>query len=99
MMTAFRIGKVVCTQTIDKMMQENLSFASWVTVCLERHCSGDWGDISEEDKEMNDESVRQEREGGFPDSLMSSYEFGTMEIWIITESDRSVTTVLLPEEY
>lgn len=98
-MVAFKTGKVVCTQSIDRMMRNDPNFASWATVCLERHCSRDWGDISENDKEMNDESVRQEKEGGFPDMLMSSYRFGTMEIWIMTESNRSVTTLLLPEEY
>lgn len=98
-MSLFRTGQTVCTGSIDVMMRSDPCFASWVASCLERHCTGDWGDISEDDWEMNDESVRQEKERGFPDSLMSNYKFETMDIWIITESDRTITTILLPEEY
>ena len=58
------------------------------------HAQGDWGTMCDEDKQLNDKAV----DGG--DRLMSSYLLsdGT-KIWIITEWDRSVTTILLPDEY
>lgn len=59
-----------------------------------RHARGDWGDVCETDVKLNDEALeRGER-------VLSSYELsdGT-EIWIITEWDRSATTLLLPREY
>jgi hypothetical protein len=61
---------------------------------LARHVYGDWGEISEEDAAENEISVTQ----GF--RVLSAYTLsdGT-RIWIITEADRSVTTILLPEEY
>lgn len=61
---------------------------------LRRHVAGDWGDVSAADAQVNDESLS----GG--GRLMSSYctSSGT-KIWLITEADRSVTTLLLPEEY
>ena len=63
--------------------------------CLMRHHQGDWGELCEEDKQENDYAV--EHEG----RLLSAYEIGEdkTKIWIITEWDRSVTTILLPEEY
>lgn len=61
---------------------------------LQRHSKGDWGDLDDEDKATNDAALKD------GDRLLSAYESsqGT-RFWIITEADRSVTTVLLPEDY
>ena len=61
---------------------------------LHRHSHGDWGDLSEEDKALNDQAV--EGEG----RILSAYslEDGT-RVWIISEWDRSASTILLPSEY
>ena len=61
---------------------------------LVRHLAGDWGDVDEDDRRENELSLIH----GF--RLLSAYTLksGT-KIWIITEADRTVTTVLLPEEY
>jgi hypothetical protein len=59
-----------------------------------RHSRGDWGEVGEDDCEENELSLRE----GF--RLLSSYRGGNdTKFWVITEYDRSVTTVLLPEEY
>ena len=61
---------------------------------LARHQRGDWGDLEEEDKLQNVESVREGNQ------LLSAYEIQPgIRVWIITEWDRSVTTILLPEDY
>jgi len=61
---------------------------------LQRHLSGDWGDLCIEDQQENQLSLQQGLR------LMSAYVISsTQKIWIITEADRSATTVLLPEEY
>jgi len=62
--------------------------------CLLRHATGDWGEMCEEDKAANDKALER---GG---RLFSAYRnaCGT-KFWIITEQDRSATTILLPEEY
>ena len=61
---------------------------------LSRHLRGDWGDLCEEDKTENELSLKY----GF--RLMSSYQVtDTEKIWVITEADRSITTLLLPSEY
>jgi hypothetical protein len=61
---------------------------------LVRHVTGDWGNLGPYDKEENATSVKH----GF--RILSSYHLGNGEkLWIITEADRSVTTLLLPSEY
>jgi hypothetical protein len=58
-----------------------------------RHARGDWGDISPEDAAENELALRE----GF--RLLSAYGRGERRFWVITEADRSATTILLPEDY
>jgi len=60
---------------------------------LRRHVAGDWGDLCKEDRDLNDRALVTEGR------LFSSYTLGNDKLWIITEWDRSVTTLLLPSEY
>jgi hypothetical protein len=63
---------------------------------LKRHCIGDWGELDVEDKRRNDLAL----ENG--ERLFSAYiKKGPKiwKVWIITEADRSVTTILFPDEY
>lgn len=61
---------------------------------LSRHLRGDWGDLDQEDKAENELSLKQGLR------LMSNYRVTEAEaLWVITEADRSVTTLLLPSEY
>ena len=61
---------------------------------LARHQSGDWGDVSEDDRRENEFSL------GSQLQLLSAYQSQTgAKFWILTEADRSATTVLLPSEY
>ena len=60
---------------------------------LARHASGDWGDMSQEDKEHNNQSLTSNK-----GQLFSSYSTPVGKVWIITEYDRTITTVLIPSE-
>ena len=85
----FPLGRMVATSNaLSKLTHED------ILISLGRHVRGDWGDVCEEDREENELSLK----NGF--RLMSIYQ-GTngTKFWIITEADRSVTTVLLPEDY
>ncbi|MCB9140491.1 MAG: hypothetical protein H6642_19330 [Caldilineaceae bacterium] len=63
-------------------------------VLLSRHSQGDWGDLCDADRQENERALKR---GG---RLFSAYNIGAkVRIWIITESDRSATTLLLPMEY
>ena len=61
---------------------------------LARHVSGDWGDLCADDKQANDDAIVS------GDRILSAYILSTgVKVWIITESNRQATTVLLPDEY
>jgi hypothetical protein len=60
---------------------------------LARHATGDWGDLCAFDRRQNEIALRNGHR------VLSSYEVPAGRVWIITEADRSVTTMLLPEEY
>lgn len=84
----FPLGDVVMTPGVM-----DLSVAGTLD-CLRRHETGDWGDLGPEDKATND--IALQGQGG---RLLSAYTVDEEKIWIITEADRSVTTILLPSEY
>jgi len=87
----FPLGDVVATpgalDALCEAQQEPLEL-------LRRHQTGDWGDLDEEDKAENEFSLTHDLR------LLSAYTLPTqVKIWVITEWDRSVTTLLLPSEY
>lgn len=87
----FSLGQTVATPgaiaALEKAGQSPAEF-------LSRHARGEWGDLSEEDRQENKFSL----ERGF--RLLSSYRTNAGDkIWVITEADRSATTLLLPSEY
>lgn len=84
----FPLGQVVITANAVHQLDTIA-----VHEALRRHAAGDWGDISPNDACENELSLRE----GF--RLLSAYGTGERKFWIITEADRSLTTVLLPEDY
>lgn len=68
-------------------------FARELRDCLARHFSGDWGDVDAGDSALNDASV------GEGSRILSAYQLCGHKIWILTEADRSRTTILFPSEY
>jgi hypothetical protein len=84
----FPLGQVAITANASVRLSTEEVFTA-----LKRHASGDWGDLCPEDTLANDTALDQ---GG---RLFSAYGHGHHRFWIITEADRSVTTVLLPEDY
>ena len=89
--THFALGQTFITPGAEEALQ----IAGQTSIeFLRRHMSCDWGEISDEDAQENDFSLIE----GF--RLLSSYHTGKgQQLWIITEADRSATTVLLPSEY
>lgn len=99
-MSLFETGPVVTTPGIREMMNLGSQAIETIQNCLDRHCRGDWGNLCDDDKQLNQDSLDEEKEKGFTyDSLFSSYETDFGKIYIITECDRSVTIILTPEEY
>ncbi len=90
-MSKFPLGQTVITRAAAATFE-----SEFVQACLARHHDGDWGDLDPEDAKMNDAGLGEEH----PDRLHSSYKAPDGgKLWVITEWDRSVTTVLLPEDY
>lgn len=89
----FQTGQVMMTVGVQNLIAKETIKDFDITKCIRRHVTGDWGDLCEEDKITNNKAlIGQGR-------LFSSYELNGVKIWVITEWDRSVTTILLPDEY
>jgi hypothetical protein len=91
MAARFFLGQLVATpgalQALEEAGQGALEF-------LSRHQHGDWGELTEEDRKENEFSVLNDLR------ILSAYMLTTgVKIWLITEADRSATTILLPAEY
>ncbi len=87
----FPLGQIVATTGALEALDR---YAINAMDLIKRHQSGDWGNVPPGDAEENQRSV----ENGW--RVLSSYAIsGNQNLWIITEADRSVTTLLLPEEY
>jgi hypothetical protein len=89
--TRFCPGQVVATPAaLDALSSDEIQSA------LNRHLAGDWGDCDPEDRDANELALQSD------ERLFSVYhtrDGERKEFWIITEADRSATTVLLPEDY
>ena len=93
----FSPGQIVATPGAIDATTPNLR--GWL---LDKHLSGDWGHVDDEDKATNDDTVKNDGR------ILSAYDidflkpckgYGDNCLWIITEADRSVTTLLLPDEH
>ncbi|MEZ6131312.1 MAG: hypothetical protein R3C59_21765 [Planctomycetaceae bacterium] len=84
----FDVGQLYMTRGVAEGIDEDDVFNALV-----RHLDGDWGDVDEHDRQMNDNAV------SFGGRLLSAYvDRSNTRFWIITEADRSATTILLPSE-
>ncbi|ATA56184.1 hypothetical protein CKY39_25325 [Variovorax boronicumulans] len=86
----FDLGHLLATPSALKHLGEHRTTPIHL---IGRHAHGDWGDIHAEDRKLNDQAVR----NGF--RLLSAYRIGGARVYVITEWDRSCTTVLLASEY
>lgn len=93
----FSSGEIAITPGADALLADlNLH---WIGL-IARHLAGDWGDLCNEDKKENDLAITN------GSRILSAYAFGQDQdksnqhrLWVLTEADRSATTILLPSEY
>jgi hypothetical protein len=85
----FRLGRIgITAHALSCLAQED------ITAAIGRHMAADWGDVPEEDRKENELSLKEGLR------LFSVYHSANgVKFWIITEADRSITTVLMPEDY
>jgi hypothetical protein len=85
----FRVGRIVATPNVLSRISNDDVLAG-----IRRHQSGDWGEVCKSDRQQNEVSLQN------GSRLLSAYRAGNgTKFWVITEADRSATTVLLPEDY
>jgi hypothetical protein len=90
MRAPFPLSRIVATPGALKLLEET---GEDLLCYLARHGYGDWGEVDVHNRRENELSLKH----GW--RILSSYPIGEKSIWIITEADRSYTTILLPEEY
>jgi len=86
----FRLGQIVATRGVLKHLEHHGIQAD---PYLRRHVCGDWGNVPPDDALTNERAVVHGAR------ILSSYEVAGERVWVITEADRSVTTLLFPSEY
>jgi hypothetical protein len=89
----FKKGTVVMTRGVSDTMEGNFKFFNEVIIALDRYSNCDWGDLCGEDKQANEYALKHDLR------LLGKYSTSEGPIYIITEWDRSVTTILFPDEY
>ena len=93
----FPIGRLVATQGVASLMQEEPDFDRFAKDAFRRYLNADWGEMCESDKQQNDMALIHK-----DNRIFASYEnkeHPGWKLWIITEYDYSATTLLLPSEY
>lgn len=96
----FKLGQVVATRNVWELIDSNEKFSWFTSICLSRFIANDWGDLGEEDWKANEDAVGNDGRllGVYkiPEEIEEVYED---RLWIITEWDRSATTLLFPGDY
>lgn len=92
-MPKFRTGKVFMTSGINYSLKEDKKFLNEIVTAFEKYLKGIWGDMCEEDKKANDDAVV------CGSRIVASYNTSKGKVYMITEYDRSYTTILFAKEY
>ena len=93
---SFALGSLYATSGVADKMSKDRDFARYVHAAVSRYILCDWGDTCAEDKKSNNYAVQN------GERILAEYrdpKHSDWRIWIITEWDRSATTILFPEEY
>ena len=92
MTSKFELGRVVMTRGVADWVEQNPPYRNLYPL-LDKHIQGDWGEVDDEDKQTNNEALE------LGNRVLSAYTLDGEKLWIITEWDRSITTILFPSEY
>ena len=91
----FRLGRTVITKSISDVIEATPRFLDEINFALARYVNGDWGELPEGDANSNDFAIKSSQ----PERVFATYDTTQGKIWIITEWDRSYTTILFPSDY
>lgn len=89
----FNLGSLVMTVGIDDAIHQDKNYLTELLNCLRKYIKCDWGDLGEYDKRANDIAIKN------GDRIFASYKTSKGKVYVITEWDRSCTTLLFANEY
>lgn len=90
----FKMGELFVTNGVNCLRKEDFKFEVFLHDSMKKYVNGDWGDMCEEDKKLNDYSVIN------GERIVAKYNYNEdVAIYVITEWNRSYTTIMLTEEY
>ena len=89
------MGRVVVSKGVDEKMKEDHSFSVFIQVSIGRYVHRDWGQTCDEDAKANNRAIQ----NGERIRAVYKQPKTDITIWIITEADRSVTTIMFPDEH
>lgn len=92
--SSFELGKIFQTKGIYEARKKNVQFDKEVIHSLTRYCLADFKDMAQEDIDLNESAI-----ANGDDRIFGAYNTCLGKIYIITEWDRSCTTILFPDEY
>ena len=95
----FTLGQTVMSRSIEDLVGVSDKFASFVFKCLFRHKACNWGDLDPKDQEANNLALEYGSRIISSYNILFSFGFDQSKVWIITEGDRSSTTILFPSDY
>ena len=90
---AFKLGGVYQTRGLSELLKDPRKAEETVRAFLD-YINGDWGDLTDPDKQMNEDAIETEK-----DRILAAYNLSFGKVYIITEWDRSYTTLMLADEY
>ena len=97
MESKFLLGRLAATRGVADKIEESKDFARFARRSFNRYISGDWGELDASDKRQNDEALLRNDNRLFAEYTHDGHP--EWRLWIITEWDRSATTLLFPDEY
>lgn len=92
-MPKFKAGKIYMTIGIDNALKQNKGFFKEIIGCFEKYLTGNWGNLTESDMEANNIALTN------GERILGAYNTSQGKVYIITECDRSTTTILFANEY
>lgn len=92
-MQRFNLGRFVKTIGIDNAIKEDENYFKELIKCVEKYIQCDWGDLCDEDKQSNEDALK------YGERILGAYNTSKGKVYLITEWDRSVTTLLFANEY
>ncbi|MEG2117204.1 MAG: hypothetical protein RRZ69_05950 [Clostridia bacterium] len=91
---SLKFGKILLTCNVNDKVEKDSNFAKEIVSAMRKYAQSDWGDLGQSDKKLNELAVKNGDE-----RVLASYKTSLGKVYIITEWDRSATTILFANEY